>query len=60
MYQQEDVEYHRRRATKELDCGLTAKHIGAARTHLKLASMHLQRVRELDPTASRDKPFLRM
>ena len=61
MREQDDLDYHRSRATHELDRGLTAPHVNAARAHLKLASMHMQRVRELGPTgAGREKPLLQM
>ena len=60
MYHQDALEFHSRRASQELNRGLTAEHIIAARTHLTLASMHMQRVRELDPSAAREKPPLHM
>ena len=55
-----DLEYHKRRATAELDRGLTSTHIVAARAHLALASMHMQRVRELSEPGARLEPVLRM
>jgi hypothetical protein len=47
MSKEEAVSYHSRRATHELDLGLTAESGTAARAHLQLASMHMERVREL-------------
>jgi hypothetical protein len=46
------VRYHSQRATQELDLGLTAGSSPVARAHLQLASMHMQRVRELTGTQS--------
>lgn len=42
------LNYHSERATRELDLGLVADSSSATRAHLQLASMHLQRVRELN------------
>ena len=44
---QDALSYHSQRATHELDLGLSAGSASAARAHLELASMHLQRLREL-------------
>ena len=41
------LSYHSQRASHELDLGLTAALPSVARAHLELASMHLQRLREL-------------
>jgi succinate dehydrogenase flavin-adding protein (antitoxin of CptAB toxin-antitoxin module) len=41
------IEYHSRRAMRELDAGLTASSIAAARAHLQLSNLHMQRMREL-------------
>ena len=60
MHCQDELDFHRNRAGEELNRGLTAGHIIAARTHLTLASMHMQRVRELDPGAARARPPLQM
>jgi hypothetical protein len=46
------VSYHNARATRELDLGLTADTAVASRAHLKLASLHMERVRELTGTAA--------
>lgn len=54
MHRQDELSYHSERATRELDLGLTAGSSMAARAHLELASMHMQRVRQLStrPVAS--------
>lgn len=39
--------YHRERADRELEAGLIAKSLTAARSHLRLAALHMQRVRDL-------------
>ena len=41
------IEYHTVRARNELDLGLIAQGMAAARSHMQLASLHMQRVREL-------------
>jgi hypothetical protein len=41
------VHYHSNRATQELDLGLAAQSSAAARAHLKLAALHLARLRDL-------------
>jgi hypothetical protein len=43
----DDIEYHRARASHELDLGLTSKSMAAARSHLKLSSLHMERLRQL-------------
>jgi len=48
MPKQDALTYHSQRATRELDLGLTADLNSVARAHLQLASMHMQRVRELN------------
>lgn len=47
MTRRDALSYHSERATRELDLGLTAGSTNAARAHLQLASLHMQRVREL-------------
>jgi hypothetical protein len=47
MQRLDEVTYHTQRATRELDLGLTAQTTTVARAHLKLASMHMSRLREL-------------
>jgi hypothetical protein len=53
-----EIEYHTRRARDELHYGLTAAVMPVARAHLSLASLHMQRVREL--SRGRCKPLLQM
>jgi hypothetical protein len=50
--------YHRDRALQELDLGLTAACPMAARSHMELSSLHLQRARDLGVTMP--KPPLHM
>ena len=47
MQRLDALSYHSRRATRELDLGLAAASMAAARAHLQLAAMHMQRLREL-------------
>ena len=55
------IEYHSTRAEKEMGLGLIAQGIPAARAHLQLASLHMQRARELgDQTVSHERPALIM
>lgn len=54
----DEADYHSKRALCELDLGLTAKAIAAGRAHLKLASLHMARVREL--SSQPIQPLLRM
>jgi hypothetical protein len=58
--QNNDLHYHRERATRELDMGLVATTMAAARAHLKLASMHMDRVRELATSSVEARPPLTM
>ena len=44
---QDQIEYHSGRARRELDQGLVAASVPAARAHLQLSSLHLARVRAL-------------
>jgi hypothetical protein len=43
----DDIAYHRARASHELNLGLTSASIAAARSHLKLSSLHMERLRQL-------------
>jgi hypothetical protein len=43
----DQISYHSSRAMRELDLGLIAKSVPAARAHLRLSSLHLDRLREL-------------
>ena len=47
MSNEDQIAYHSKRAMKELDLGLMAGSIPAARAHMQLSSLHLQRAREL-------------
>jgi signal transduction histidine kinase len=47
-----DLQYHRERATRELEMGLIAGNLTASRAHLKLAAMHMGRVKQLASTAA--------
>ena len=47
MTDQDAIIYHAQRATRELDLGLIAGSLPAARAHLKLSSLHFERVRQL-------------
>lgn len=49
----EDIDYHRRRALRELDLGLVAGTSAAARAHLELSSLHMRRMLELKGEAAR-------
>jgi len=46
--------YHAARATQELDLGLSCNDMKAARAHLGLANLHMERVRAL--SARRRQP----
>jgi len=55
-----DIAYHRDRASRELNIGLSSGSLPAARAHLRLSSLHFQRVRDLEgqqPQAERP-PFV--
>jgi hypothetical protein len=54
----EDIEYHSLRAMQELDRGLIARSIAAARAHLQLSSLHLQRMRDLGGGTRSKRPPL--
>lgn len=57
----EELEYHTARARMELDLGLTAGTMMASKAHLQLASMHMQRVRELSAEGAISvRPLLQM
>jgi hypothetical protein len=53
------LEYHRSRAMRELDLGLSAALPQVARAHLTLSSLHLQKVRQIGGE-DRQEPLLRM
>ena len=54
----DDIQYHQARAARELDMGLSTSCLNAARAHLQLSSLHMQRARELGATDG--KPPLQM
>ena len=56
MSRDEQAQYHSDRAMQELDQGLTAASTSAARAHLTLSSLHLQRAQDLDPMRPENKP----
>jgi hypothetical protein len=60
MGAQERIEYHSKRAQNELDLGFTSDVMAASRAHLRLASLHMQRVRELTGHSETGKPLLTM
>jgi len=47
MSKDDQIQYHTERAMRELDQGLTAGSEAAARAHLQLSSLHMQRARAL-------------
>jgi succinate dehydrogenase flavin-adding protein (antitoxin of CptAB toxin-antitoxin module) len=58
MSEQDKISYHSQRAMRELDLGLTAGCIPAARAHMQLSALHMEKVRELSGGAV--KPALSM
>ncbi len=60
MQREQQLEYHTQRASRELDLGLSAQSTNAARSHLQLASMHMQRVKELSTSPAECRPLLSM
>lgn len=54
----EEIEYHRTRARRELNLGLTSSSIPAARAHLRLSSLHLERLRALEGYVCAEPPFI--
>ena len=57
---QDAIDYHTMRAKTELDLGLTATITVASRARLKLAALHMQRLRELTGRSGSPKPLLTM
>ncbi len=51
-----EAEYHRHRASDELNLGLSSSSLAAARSHLRLSSLHLQRLRELEASSASERP----
>ena len=56
----DQLEYHERRAARELSLGLAAQCIPAARAHLQLSSMHRERMRAIAGGVTASKPPLVM
>lgn len=53
----DDIAYHRDRAARELNIGLASASLSAARAHLKLSSLHFERLRDLEgQDRSRERP----
>jgi hypothetical protein len=52
----DDIAYHRARASHELDLGLTSTSMAAARSHLKLSSLHMERLRKLADDGAPERP----
>ena len=54
------ISYHRDRASRELNLGLSSGSLAAARAHLKLSSLHFQRLRDLEGVRVRQErpPFV--
>ncbi|HEX8669127.1 MAG TPA: hypothetical protein VF727_12240 [Allosphingosinicella sp.] len=48
----DDVTFHSKRALVEIDLASRAVHPGAARAHLALSNLHLQRLRALASAAA--------
>lgn len=47
----DDISYHRQRANRELNQGLASSSIAVARAHLRLSTLHFQKLRELEGEA---------
>lgn len=56
----DDIDYHRSRASRELNLGLASGSLPAARAHLRLSSLHYQKVRDLEgqPPQAERPPFV--
>lgn len=57
---EEQIEYHSHRAMRELDQGLIASCVAAARAHLQLSSLHMSRMRDLRGSTLGHRPPLVM
>jgi hypothetical protein len=53
----DDIAYHRARASHELNLGLTSSSMAAARSHLRLSSLHMERLRLLAGGIAERPPF---
>jgi hypothetical protein len=49
----DDIQYHQARAARELDAGRSASCANAARAHLTLSELHMERARVLGAIAAR-------
>ena len=56
MSSQDQIHYHQQRALAELDLGLIAGTMEAARAHLKLSSLHMQKMHRLQGVSAQAKP----
>ena len=45
-----DRDYHTQRARLELDLAYRAEHQAAAQAHMRLSALHMERLRQLDPS----------
>jgi hypothetical protein len=52
----DQIRYHEQRAMRELDQGLVAACVPAARAHLQLSSLHLARARDLQGATGAEPP----
>ena len=57
---QNNIDYHSARAISELDKGLISQSVEVARAHLRLSSLHYERVRELSGKLCNTRPPLSM
>jgi hypothetical protein len=60
MSMEEHRRYHADRALDELNRGLVARSVEAARAHLRLSSMHMEKVRSLSGSHDQPRPPLVM
>jgi len=51
-----EITYHRQRASRELNLGLNSGSLPAARAHLKLSSLHFEKLRDLEAPQSAERP----
>ena len=52
MLSQQDLEYHQQRARAEMDQAYRAVHNSAAEAHMRLAGLHMERLKRVDETCS--------
>lgn len=53
---EEQIAYHRARAARELNLGLACDCLAAARSHLKLSSLHFERAKRLNEGQAEARP----